>query len=220
MLNARLLICAGMIRQGAHVCDVGTDHALLPVYLLEQGIAAEVIASDIGEGPLHAARQTIERHGLHIRTILSDGLQQIPPEGLTDIVIAGMGGETIIHILEQCPFSLSDISLVLQPMTKAELLREWLYLHGYEIREEQCAREGQFLYTVMRVGYTGQRQQPDLLTCCLGKMELTQPDCRAYAERQYRKLCRARDGRQHAGQACEDLTAAIEVIAAALGGIQ
>ena len=91
MLNSRLLACAGLISPGAHVCDVGTDHAQLAVYLLESGIAADVIASDIGEGPLQAAQRTITAHGLdgRIRTILSDGLQSIPPEGLTHIVIAG-----------------------------------------------------------------------------------------------------------------------------------
>ena len=93
MLNPRLLACAGWVTPGGHVCDVGCDHAQLAVYLLEEGIAADVIASDIGEGPLQAAARTIAAHGLNgkIRTMLSDGLQNIPPEGLTDIIIAGIG---------------------------------------------------------------------------------------------------------------------------------
>lgn len=202
MMNTRLLACAAMIRPGAHVCDVGTDHAQLPVYLIGQGIAERAIASDIGIGPLQAAERTISQHGLNgtIQTILSDGLQNIPPDGLTDVVIAGMGGETIVHILESCPWSLETVSLVLQPMTKAHILREWLYLHGFEIQEERCVRDERFLYAVMRAEYSGTQQQPDAVTRYLGKMDTSLPECHAYAEKQYLQLCKARDGRMGAGQ--------------------
>lgn len=202
MLNERLLACADFVRPGAQVCDVGTDHAQLPVYLVEQGIVARMIASDISEGPLKSAERTIAQHGLYgrIQTILSDGLRHIPPEGLTDVIIAGMGGETIIHILEDCPWKLDAVSLILQPMTKAHLLREWLYLHGFAIRKECCVRDGKFLYTVMLADFSGNAQIPDAVMRYIGKMDLMHPDCLAYAERQYEQLCKARDGRIQAGQ--------------------
>lgn len=202
MLNSRLHACADLIRPGAHVCDVGTDHAQLAVYLLEQGIAADVIASDIGEGPLQAAARTIEAHGLtdRIRTILSDGLQSIPPEGLTDIVIAGMGGETMIHILESAPFSLEGKRLILQPMTKARELRRWLFSAGFLITAETCVRDDRYLYAVMCAEFTGDQREPDAAAQILGAMDLRQPDCMAYARRAYAQLCKARDGRRNAGQ--------------------
>ena len=92
-LSPRLLACARLVSGAGCCCDVGTDHAYLPVYLLQQGICTSVIASDIGEGPLQYARQTAARWGLsdRIRILLSDGLQQIPDAGITDVVIAGMG---------------------------------------------------------------------------------------------------------------------------------
>lgn len=202
MLNPRLLACAGWVTPGGHVCDVGCDHAQLAVYLLEEGIAADVIASDIGEGPLQAAARTIAAHGLNgkIRTMLSDGLQNIPPEGLTDIIIAGMGGETIIHILESCPFPLAGKRLLLQPMTKARELREWLYRAGFGIVQETCVRDDRYLYAVICAETAAMPQEPDVVTACLGKMDLTQPDAFAYAERVYAQLCKARDGRRRAGQ--------------------
>lgn len=202
MLNPRLQACAAYVGKGGSVCDVGTDHAQLAVYLVEQGIADRVIASDIGEGPLAAADRTIRKHGLSgtIRTILSDGLANVPPEGLTDIVIAGMGGETMVHILETCPFALDSIRLILQPMTKADILREWLYLHGFAIAQETCIREERFLYAVMQAEYTGNCIQPDAALVRIGKMDLADPDCRAYAKRQLAMLCMARDGRLSAGQ--------------------
>ncbi len=202
MLNPRLQACAAYVGRGSAVCDVGTDHAQLAVHLIETGISERVIASDIGEGPLAAAQRTIEKHGLSskIRTILSDGLQNVPPEGLTDVVIAGMGGETMVHILETCPFPLTEIRLILQPMTKADVLRQWLYRNGFAIMQETCVRDDRFLYAVMRAQYTGIRTEPDFALMRIGRMDLREPDCMAYAQRQYEMLCKSRDGRISAGQ--------------------
>ena len=183
MLNARLLACANFV-QGNFICDVGTDHAFLPIYLVQNQIVEKAIASDIRKGPLQAAEQNILRAGLSdkIQTILSDGLEHVPPENLTAISIAGMGGETIIHILENCPFSLKNINLILQPMTKAELLREWLYQNGFEIQKEICIPDKKFLYAVMQVSYTEIRRVPEIQEIYFGKMDLQNSDCHAYAE--------------------------------------
>ena len=214
MLSARLQACAAYVTQGGHICDVGTDHAQLPVYLVEQGIAAAAIASDIGEGPLQAAERTIAQHGLtgRIRTILSDGLLQIPGDDVTDIVIAGMGGETMVHILETAPFPLDGKRLILQPMTKAEILRQWLYSHGFVIREECCVREEQRLYSVMRAEYTGACYKIALWALRIGAMDLTDPDCMAYAEHQLAQLTRRSEAMRRAGtpdDAAEEMAAAL-----------
>ncbi len=219
MLNPRLLACAAYV-SGTMVCDVGTDHALLAVHLIEQGIAKRVIASDIGEGPLAAADRTIRKHGLSakIQTILSDGLVNVPPEGLTDIIIAGMGGETMVHILETCPFSLEGMNLILQPMSKADLLRKWLYEHGFAIESETCVKDGKFLYAVMKVQYTGIVEEPNWALIRLGRMDLTDENCRAYAERQYDVVCMSRDGRMKAGMDASEFEEAATAIRAALEG--
>ena len=190
MLNQRLLACANFVRYNAHVCDVGTDHAQLPVYLIEQGIAETAIASDIVPKPLESAKRTISAHGLNsvIQTILSDGLQQIPPDGLTDIVIAGMGGETMIHILETAPFPLDDMHLILQPMTKAEILREWLYLNAFDIVQETFVKDGKFVYVIMCVQKTGAVHVPDVKECWFGKADLSTPEGYAYIDRQCQRL--------------------------------
>ena len=214
MLNSRLQACADLITPGARVCDVGTDHAQLAVYLLEGGIAEDVIASDIGEGPLQAAQRTISAHGLDgcIRTILSDGLESIPPEGLTHIVIAGMGGETIIHILESCPFPLDQTTLILQPMTKARELRKWLYCSGFALAREVCIRDDRYLYAVMQAQYTGERIGSDPVRECLGALDLSLPESQDYADCVYAQLCNARDGRRNAGQPDEPFASEAEMI--------
>ena len=63
MLNSRLLACANFV-QGNFICDVGTDHAFLPIYLVQNRIAERAVASDVRKGPLQAAEQNILKAGL------------------------------------------------------------------------------------------------------------------------------------------------------------
>ena len=128
-LSARLLCCASYVK-GDYACDIGTDHALLPAYLIRSGRCDRVLATDIKQGPLSAAAQTLKRYQVSdvIARCCSDGLKAVPDKGITDVIIAGMGGETIRDILAApCAVWLRrGTNLVLQPMTKAEVLRTWL----------------------------------------------------------------------------------------------
>ena len=151
MLDNRLKMCADMISGKGIVCDVGTDHALLAAHLINTGKCEKVIASDINEGPLESARKTVEKYGISekVELVLSDGLKNVNGEGVSDIVIAGMGGETITKILGECEFELDGIRLILQPMTKADVLRKWLTDYGYKIVSENGVAEGEKLYTII-----------------------------------------------------------------------
>lgn len=156
-LDERLAAAASFVRTDKQICDVGTDHALLPCYLCEQG-AVSVIASDVNEKPLEAARANIEKYGFtdRITLIRSDGLRDVPP--CDDVIIAGMGGELIAQIIDGCTFVTPDTRFILQPMTKAELLRRYLYENGFEIAEEKGAAVSGKAYTVMLVRFTGEKQ--------------------------------------------------------------
>ena len=152
MLDIRLKTCFDMVGGRGIVCDVGTDHALLAAELINSGKCEKVIASDIKEGPLAAAKKTVERSGItdKVELILSDGLVNVPLEGVSDIVIAGMGGETIADIISESIECIPEnVRLVLQPMTKAEVLRKRLYELGFEILDERIAEDGDKLYTIM-----------------------------------------------------------------------
>ena len=157
-LDERLSVIASFVRKDARICDVGTDHALLPCYLCENG-AREVIASDVNENPLKAARANVEKYGFvdRIRLIRSDGLTDIPP--CDDVIIAGMGGELIAQIIDGCKFISDGVRFIFQPMTKAELLRRHLYSRGFEIAEEKGAAVSGKAYTVMLVLYTGEKRE-------------------------------------------------------------
>lgn len=167
-LDSRLKTAADLCRKGTTVADVGTDHALLACYLAQNG-ARSVIASDVREGPLEAARRTVEQTGVtNVRVLLSDGLKAI--DHADDVVICGMGGELIADIVEGCGFLTKDTRFILQPMTKSDILRRRLYSAGFEIIEERTAYEGSRGYAVMLVRHTGKPCEIDEILALTGKI--------------------------------------------------
>ncbi len=154
-ISQRLLACSRFVRPGDRVADVGCDHGYLSIYLLDQGIARSVIASDINEGPLLSAVHNAEKFGVRekIEFFLSDGVKNIPRDFDT-LICAGMGGETIMSILDQARWlEDSRYRLILQCQSKRSELRRWLYDAGYRICRETLAKDGKFVYSVMEVAF-------------------------------------------------------------------
>ena len=152
-ISDRLLACADFVAPGERVADVGCDHGYLGIYLLTNGIASSVIASDVREGPLQSALRNAEKYGVKdkMALYLSDGVKAIPRDFDT-LVCAGMGGDTMISILEAAPWLRSEAyRLVLQCQSKTPMLRRYLSETGWRITEETVLRDGRFLYTVMEV---------------------------------------------------------------------
>lgn len=152
-LSPRLQSIAHQVPQGARLADVGTDHGYLPVWLLLNGRIRQAVAADLRAGPLDRARQTAQQYGQteNISFRLCDGLADIDADEVDVVVIAGMGGETIAAILEAAPWTRQDKLLLLQPMTGAPRLRQWLQGHGYAIEKETIVSEGKKLYSIWTV---------------------------------------------------------------------
>ena len=152
-LSNRLLACAGFVKKGSRVADIGCDHGYLSLYLLQNGIASSIIASDVNEGPLQSAMRNARKFGFQnkITFYLSDGVQNIPRDFDT-LVCAGMGADTMIHILENAPW-LKDgrYTLILQCQSKRPELRKYLYANGFAIRRETLAKDGKFIYPITEV---------------------------------------------------------------------
>ena len=152
-ISPRLLACAGFVCPGDRVADVGCDHGYLSIHLLMNGIARSAIASDINEQPLLSALRNAEKYGVRdkMEFYLSDGVRKIPRDFDT-MVCAGMGGDTMVSILEAAPWLKSaKYRLILQCQSKTPTLRRYLSEQGWRITEEAVLRDGKFLYTVMEV---------------------------------------------------------------------
>ena len=173
-MNKRLELIASILPHGRGFADVGTDHGYLPVYMAQHGYSGKIIASDINEGPLSTAVVSARQAGVEDRICfrLCDGLDGCGSEELDTVVIAGMGGDTICGILDRADWVMSrDILLILQPMTKAEVLRYWLTNNDFAICGEWLIEENGEIYQILsaRFGARTPLSDAELFT---GKYEL------------------------------------------------
>lgn len=162
-LDARLLAAAKFVREGAYACDIGTDHAYLPVYLVLIGRASRALASDINKGPVMRAKESVAKYGVtdKIDVVLSDGLKGAEGYPVTDIIIAGMGGELIASILEDAKWVKNEkYRLILQPMTHAEILRKYLADNGFSIIDEDMVKDtgNNKIYQIICAEYSGRTE--------------------------------------------------------------
>lgn len=153
-LSKRLQAVADMVTPGMRLADIGTDHAYIPICLMEHKAIPEAIAMDINKGPLKRAEEHIKEYGFEekIRTRLSDGLQKLEIGEADAMIAAGMGGALVIHILEdkeEVAKSLKE--LILQPQSELGKVRAYLIGNGYQITEENMVLEDGKYYPMMKV---------------------------------------------------------------------
>ena len=179
-LDLRLAAAAEFVREGTVAADIGTDHGYLICHLINEGICSRGFATDINIKPLESARALIAEMELEedIETVLTDGLEGLPGEEIDEVLICGMGGETICEILEKADWVKSErVHLVLQPMSRADMLRRWLCENGWYIDEEKAVEAEKHLYTVMSVNYSGESGTPDDFYCLTGELAGKDDDC-------------------------------------------
>lgn len=158
-ISNRLTTAAALVKQGYTLADVGTDHGYIPIYLMQQEKIPSAIAMDINEGPLERAKEHIALYGLqaYIQTRLSDGVAALKPGEVEAVLIAGMGGGLVMHILKDgekvCQ---SAKELILQPQSEIEHVREFLREEGYTILAEDMVYEDGKFYPMMKVQYQGE----------------------------------------------------------------
>ncbi|MBQ8321379.1 MAG: SAM-dependent methyltransferase [Clostridia bacterium] len=206
VLGARLLSAAGFVRQGAVFADVGTDHAYLPIFLLECGRVLRAVCSDINSGPLESARQNIEAAGLSDRCelVLSDGAAALSDKGITDYAICGMGGELIAEIIDAAPaLHKEGVNLILQPMTRPRALRKYLCENGFEILSEAYSEEGAKHYVCINARYTGAARMISDVEAEIGlkEAEIVNKDVqKRYLSEKKRSLLRTIEGKTRGGE--------------------
>ena len=153
-LTMRLKTVADLAGESVSLADIGTDHAYIPIYLMQKGLISKAVAADINKGPLERADKNIRKAGLSGKITLrqSDGLDNIKDNEAETVVIAGMGGEIISHMLEK-PKPIGIKKMVIQPMTDIPLVRKKLHENGMIITAERLAAEKDKIYTVISCEY-------------------------------------------------------------------
>lgn len=154
-LSERLLKISNFIEKGETMADIGTDHGLLPISLLETGICENVILSDIGAGPLEKAKENLEKYcnrqganpNFHLRQ--GSGLETLEACEVDVVVIAGMGGKLMIEILEtDLEKTRSFSKIIFQPRNASDKLEQWLLEHDFQITDGILAREGKYIWEI------------------------------------------------------------------------
>ena len=151
-LSNRLQTIANMVPIGSIVADIGTDHALLPIYLVEQKIAKKVYAIDNKSEPLLAAKRNISLHQTSLVVpLLHDGLDNLPLDCDT-IILAGLGSGSILSILQQHPDKLKNIhTLIVQPNIGVESIRQWATERHWKIVDERLIKDDSFIYDIIKL---------------------------------------------------------------------
>ena len=153
-LSKRMQAVADLVTVGNKVADIGTDHAYIPIYLIEENKSPAVIAMDINEGPLRIAENHIKENHFQdkIEVRLSNGFEKLKAYEVDSAVIAGMGGALVIRILDtyrDVTDSLKEI--ILQPQSELAKVREYLLKERFTILEEDMVVEDGKYYPMMKV---------------------------------------------------------------------
>lgn len=198
VLAKRLAAMVEYIPSGSIVADIGTDHAYLPIFLVETGKCPQVIATELNLGPYRSAGRMVKEFKLSdkIDLRLGDGLRVLKPGEVDVLVLAGMGGNTIREILSTAPAVFDTVKkLVLQPMADPGGLRIWLAAGGWKITDEKLVEDDGRIYIVI-VAEPGREDTKDLFLLELGPrlLEKKDPLLKPYLNKIANRIERVLDG--------------------------
>ncbi len=177
-LSHRLTALAQRVPQGARFADIGTDHALLPVYLALEGRIGFAVAGDINAGPVNAAKRQVAEAGLEevVSVRLGDGMAVLRPGEVDTVAIAGMGGSLMARILEQAGESLQGVeTLVLSPHVAEDAVRRWLTANRFALDDEALLEEDGVIYTLMRAKRVSSQEEAQSIEARLYDERLLAP---------------------------------------------
>ena len=162
-LSARLSAIAESLPRGGTICDVGSDHGILPLYLVQKGLVAHTLVTDLNDQPLERAKKAFREAGVFDKAdfILTDGILDVLSYSPDAYVIAGMGGETISGILLRALSGIpKETFFAFQPMTKQGELREFLYRNGFRISDEKAVSENGKSFLLIFAFFDGIKRIP------------------------------------------------------------
>lgn len=154
-LSKRLAAVGFYVPKNSRLADVGSDHAYLPLFLVENERIDFAVAGEVVQGPYQSALtnvvQAYKQDQIQVR--LANGLAAIEETDKIDVItIAGMGGRLIADILEAGMDKLAGVKrLILQPNNREDELRDWLSQHDFQIITEEMVTENQKFYEILVV---------------------------------------------------------------------
>ncbi len=155
MISKRLLTIASLVDNDAIVADIGSDHALLPIYLIKEKIATKAYAIDNKEGPISAAQDNIDRYNLQdfIEISLSEGLENLAAD-VNTLIIAGMGYSSIAEILDKnLEKAQKQDKIIIQCNKDLDKLRRYLEEHSFHVLKEKFIEINEIAYIILSVTY-------------------------------------------------------------------
>lgn len=183
---------------------MGTDHGRLALQLVLCGKCPSVYATDVREASLEKAKVLAKRFHIEDKMIctLTNGLQGLPADEIDDVVIAGMGGETIGEIISAAPWLQDDAkNLVLVPANGHDFLRDYLFENGFTIVKEVAVEAKGRVYTVIQSKYTGEKYTPTLKEMHIGSIiEEKTVAAKKYVEKVLRLVQKEMTGKEKAGR--------------------
>ena len=172
-LSKRLQCVAEQVPPKSNLIDIGTDHGLLPGWLLSKNHIRTALAIDIRPNPLKQAialRTSLGLSSSVFSTLLADGLQEVSIQKPSVVSIAGMGARTIIRILN----AISDqqyqfiTNLILQPNQEVHLVRKWCWDNQWALCNEEMVKENGKFYVILNLHPTQGYRSGDQMDAILG----------------------------------------------------
>ncbi len=217
-IGSRLLMAASFVENANTVCDVGCDHGKLSLYLIKENLAKKIIATDINQMPLQKAKDLFLKNDVIEKAdfYLTDGLEGIKDiSNITHIIIAGLGGHTMAHIIENAPFIKENkVELILLCAQSAFSIRHYLYKNGFEIIKEETVSENKKYYSCMKVVFNDVYTQDNIYNRFIGKSDKnTNKSAKGYFEMVKTQLTKKQKGSSETEkQEIENAIAKIEIL--------
>lgn len=169
----------------AHMCkivgrtksfaDVGCDHGFVSIYLAYFNKAKQIYACDISENCVDKARANAKKFGVYdkVNFVVSNGLESLNVNYLSTVLIAGMGGEEIVKIIQNKSAKLKIKNFILQPATKVLYLKQWLTENGFKIQKDEILEEKNKFYCFLKIKRG--KSKLNKLELLFGKKNLKKP---------------------------------------------
>lgn len=174
VLSSRLKIAASMVEKGSNAADIGCDHGKLAVWLAMNRGCPKVVAVDNRPLPLEKAKALVRQAGCGdvVSCRLGSGLEPFEENEVSNIVIAGMSGETMVDILLPHQWiKNNEINMVFVPVKRDNLLRRFLCENGFFIKHEEVVEDGKYVYAVINAGLGEENIPGDELYYQLGEIK-------------------------------------------------